>query len=353
MKNTFKLAVGIAFAAALANASITYTCDATIGVDGPAGLCTTLNTTIAGLYSSTFTSASLGNVNVYIKYGSTGLASSLQYYTNVSYTSYVNALISHEGDANDVTAVASLGGNVTNPVVAGDGVALTSALESSLGLTSADGGPFGISSITGNPCTLLSANCYNTIITVTNAASTWYYRSGVQGGGTYDFFSAVEHETDEVLGTSSCITGSGNNAATITTSVNCTNGPPTTGVNPADLFRYVGNSTTRSYLGSANGSAACFSINGGTTDIACYNNSPNGADYGDWDGLALRIQNAYGTPGVNGTDITNDGGSEIAVLDAVGYNLNSTATPEPATFALLGASLLALGFARARRRNKN
>jgi len=163
--------------------------------------------------------------------------------------------------------------------------------------------------------------------------------------GTYDIYSAVEHETDEVLGTSSCITGS--DPSTIATSVNCTNGTPSTAVSPADLFRYSA-SGTRSYLGSANGSTAYFSIDGGVTDIANYNNSPNGADYGDWDSAALRVQNAYGTPDTTGTDITNDGGSEIAVLDAVGYNLVSS-TPEPGTIALLGGGLALLGLMRRRR----
>jgi hypothetical protein len=322
---------------------ITYTCDATVAADGPAGLCNTLNTTIAGLYSSTFTSASLGNVKLYIQYGSTPLASSVQFVTNVTYTAYVDALAAHELGANDVTAVASLGGDVNNPIASGDGIGLTSALETSLGLTSTGGGPFGILSTNQHACTLGTLNCYNGIITVTNAASTWYYRSGAQGSGTYDFFTAVEHEADEMLGTTSCISGAG------TTS--CNNGPPSTGISPSDLFRFVGSgSTTRSSSSSANGSIACLSINGGLTDIACYNNSANGADYGDWDLAALRVQNAFGTAGVNGTDITNDGGSEIALLDAVGLNLNSSAVPEPATFGLLGVSLFSLALMRFRRR---
>jgi hypothetical protein len=236
-----------------------------------------------------------------------------------------------------------LGGDVNNPVASGDGIGLTSALETSLGLTSTDGGPFGILSTTHGTCTLGTLNCYNGIITVTNVLSDWYYRSGSQGSGTYDFFTAVEHETDEMLGTSSCITGVG--------TTGCNNGPPGTGISPSDLFRFVGGgSTTRSSSSSANGSVACLSINGGLTDIACYHNSPDGADYGDWDSTVLRVQNAFGTPNANGTDITNDGGSEIALLDAVGLNLNSSAIPEPATFGLLGVSLASLALMGTRRR---
>jgi hypothetical protein len=71
------------------------------------------------------------------------------------------------------------------------------------------------------------------------------------------------------------------------------------------------------------------------------------------------VQDAEGSPDVN-LDISTDVGvnanhyprPEVAVLDAIGFNLATTATPEPATFGLLGASLLALGFAGARSRKK-
>lgn len=324
------------FASLPAQAGITFTCDsASFGADLP-GACNTLNTTIASLYVSVFSNA---NASIYIQYGSTGLGSSLQYYTNVSYNSYATALTNHETDATDATAVASLGGTTTNPVVAGDGVALTSALHSALGLS----GGLGIDSTNDNACTLGTSNCYNGVITITDNSGILYYRNGAQPGGTYDFYSVVEHEVDEILGTASCIVGS--SPANITTSANCTNGPPSTGVGAADLFRYSAPGT-RSYLSSANGTLAYFSIDGGNTNIAEYNNSPNGADYGDWGNTAIRIQNAFDTPGVNGFDITNDGGSEILVLDAVGYDM---AAPEPGTLTLFGAGAAALAFLKLRK----
>lgn len=94
--------------------------------------------------------------------------------------------------------------------------------------------------------------------------------------------------------------------------------------------------------------------------IANYNNCPSGGDYGDWLSIyPYLVQDAVGSPDVN-LDISTDVGinvnhyprPEVAVLNAIGFDLRSTAAPEPATFGLLGASLLALGFAGARRRNK-
>jgi len=315
-----------------ASGAITYSCASNIDATF-AGTCNTLNTTIAGIYGSTFTNA---NASIYITYGSTGLASSLQFLDNVTYTAYANALAAHEGDANDATAVGSLGGNVTNPVAGGNGVTLTGTLAAALGLS----GGIGITTSSAS-CTLGTLGCYNGIVTLTSAANTFYYRQGGSHSTLYDFFTAVEHETDEVLGTGSCINGVG------TLGVGCTNGSPSTAVSAPDLFRWA-SAGTRSDKNSANGSTAYFSINSGTTNIAGYNNSPGGADYGDWDGASGRVQNAFGTPGAASVDITNDGGSEISVLDAVGYNLQSP-VPEPATIGLVGVLLLG-GLAYRRRR---
>jgi hypothetical protein len=264
------------------------------------------------------------------------LASTLQYFTNVSYSIYETALVAEEDDANDTTAIASLGGSATNPVVGSDGVALSSALATVLGLAT-QAGSVGIAP-SGAACLLGSPGCYNGRITVSDAANTWYFRSGAQPAGTYDFYSAVEHETDEVLGTVSCLVGDNNNASTITTSLNCRNGTPSLAVAAADLFRY-GSPGVRSYLTSANGTGAYFSIDGGVTNVASYNNQPNGEDYGDWTPSPLRVQNAQGTPDKSGFDITNDGGSEIEVLDAVGYNLKTVTVPEPGTSGMLPSAL--------------
>lgn len=312
--------------------TILFTCNANIDAT-VAGTCGTLNTTITGLYASTFTNA---NASIFIQYGATGLGGSNQFQETVSYSAYRAALTAHESGANDVTAVGSL--TLGNPVVPGNGVAVTSALAAALGL------PGGIGITTSNTtCTPGNPGCYNGIITLSNTPGTFYYRSGAQAGGTFDFFSVTEHEIDEILGTPSCLTTLSGSPAI---SAGCTNGG--TGVGAVDLFRYA-SAGTRSYLSTANGSTAYFSIDGGATNIAGYNNSPNGADYGDWDSSSLRVQNAFGTSSTNGLDITNDGGSEINVLDAVGFNLTSE-VPEPGTAGLFGSSLALLARFAFRRR---
>ncbi len=122
-----------------------------------------------------------------------------------------------------------------------------------------------------------------------------------------------------------------------------------TDASPADLFRY-GTALTPSFLTTANGSSAYFSIDGGFTQIAQYAaNTPGSGDYGDWvyNGV-VKVQDGAASPGVN-ADITNDGGSEIAVLNAVGFNL---ATPEPSTLGIFGMSLAILVLAGVWRRSR-
>ena len=337
MKTTGLRRVAIAFGALICaslpafGSTILFACNGNVDT-AHGGTCATLNTTIAGLYSTTFTNA---NASIYLQMGNTGLGSSLQYYDTQTYANYYAALAAHESGINDATAVGSLGGGVTNPVNAGDGVALPSALAAALGLP----GGTGID-LANNPCVLGTGGCYNGIITISDTAPLNYRDSSLLAN-QYDFYAVVEHEVNEILGTSSCI-------ATVSSapglSANCGNGG--NGVAAADLFRYSAPGV-RSYISQGNGTSAYFSINGGVTNIAGYNNTPNGADYGDWDSASLRIQNAFGDPGVSAGDITTDGRSEIMVLDAVGYNLE--AVPEPGTVALFSSGLVLLAFASRRR----
>ena len=71
------------------------------------------------------------------------------------------------------------------------------------------------------------------------------------------------------------------------------------------------------------------------------------------------MQDTFGCDSKGGMSIANDGGVEIAMLDAVGYNLTATGktlsatgtgTPEPGTFATLGTGAGLVWFMSRRRR---
>ena len=331
MKFGIGLLFGLLASMPVFGAGISYDCASNIETS----TCTYLNNNIAGLYAGVFTNA---NANIYIQYGSTGLGSSAQIYNSTTFNDYLSALTSHEGDVNDATAVATLQGGEPSIFNGGD-IFLTSALDAALGLSGGIGTDASL-----NSCTLGPSNptCYNGVITLAPPASlptgqSYYYRTGQQASTAYDIYSVVEHETDEILGTSSCIGTLSSAAADVC--AHHTDSPA-----PADLFRYSA-AGTRSFVSQGSGSSAYFSINGGTTSIASYINSPNSGDYGDWSTNCTHIQDATGCLGQS-YDITSDGRVEITVLDAVGYNL---VTPEPGTFGVFGLGLFVVVQYRRRR----
>ena len=348
------LAFGVAFSASLANAgTVTYTCDPSVA----AATCTYLNTAIAGHYSSTFTNT---NANIYITYGTTGLAETEQYFNFVTYDQYVAAFTSIPSpNSVQVSALSALNTYDAGPYGGGN-VNLTVALAAALGLTGdVQNGATGITS-SGGACTPGTAGCYNAIITVTNDPGTpLYYDNlgGTEPSDAYDYYATVEHETDEVLGASSCVGTAGINPAGLVTrsivkgvknvfhftnpngaaglSDGCGSGVPSA----VDLYRYsgAGDLILDSSLSTAPG--AYFSYNGGTTNGAngragtakVYNTLANGDDYADFVssspdcGTNQAVQDAEGCPGEDaGLTILNDGGGEINILNAVGYSLATT-----------------------------
>jgi hypothetical protein len=331
--------------------TLSYTCAPSVA----AATCTYLNTTVASDYDSTFTDA---NADIYIEYGSTGLAASESSLNDVTYSSYVGALTANaDQDALQASALSALNSNDASVYGSGK-VALTAALESALGL----GTPTGVTS-TGSACSIGGAGCYDGIIIVTNNPLTPLYYDNLGGPeppDAYDFYGTVEHETNNLLGTASCIDTEG-----LLSDACSAAGPGTPSA--ADLYRYSapGSLIPDSSLSSTPG--AYFSYNGGATNGAVglggspkyYNTLPNGEGYADFNpsvpdcGTNLAVQDATGCPGEDaGLSILNDGGSEINILNAVGYDRTITATPEPGTVALslLGIVLLLLmrkRFARA------
>jgi hypothetical protein len=331
-----------------ASGSLVYTCDNTVDATA-AGTCAYLNGTIAGLYNNTFSNVT---ANIYVEQGITNLGESDTAVDFLPFSQYLSVLTnSSSGNAVDSGAIAALN-SLDKLVYGNDSVVITSALAGALGFSGASG-----LTASDELCTIGDSGCYAGIITVTTPAnlppgqSLYYRQIGGSQANAYDYYSIVEHETDEVLGTISCM-------ETSTTLSDACDGivgaNPGTGTPSAiDLFRYnsVGNlALNNAYLGLGQSpgppgapAGAYFSWNGGATNGAngaVFNTLANGDDYADFATPACsHVQDARGCFG-HSFDITTDGNAEINMLDAVGYNL---ATPEPGTIILLGVGLLCIG----------
>ncbi len=246
----FKTPLLLLLCAGFSPAAITYTCDPSIDAR-QSGLCNTLNTTIASLYSKTFTDA---NAQIFITFGNTGLGSSSQYLNYITWDQYLNALTTRANASNNAiqkAAVTALN-SYAAPLYRGGNVEITSAFGRSLGFSRMTG-----TTSDGKPCTPGTNGCYDAVVTITNDKSTpLYFRVGTEPRDAYDFFGTVQHETNEVLGVSSCIDTTG---SVLTNS--CDKGAPAA----IDLFRYsaVGKLVAINSLSTAPG--AYFSYDGGAT----------------------------------------------------------------------------------------
>jgi hypothetical protein len=346
---------------------VTYICDPnTISQ----GLCEAINNTVGGEYGQLFANA---NAKIYIQMGhvnSSVVGTNFQFYNTVDYSAYYNALnagISGEADASAVSSLPA-GGPFANPIAPGYQISLTSALDAALGFSGARGVCVsdGLDCLPALGCAIGSAspdsNCFNGIITISDSKN-FYFGSGTYSPGDYDFFTVVRHETNEVLGTGSCVQG-----GTLLISHTCLNG--LWGISPADLFRYAGLGQRGFSIGllqdvTFSGTSAYFSIDGGKTSIAALYSSTDGPDYGDLATVCEHVQDSVGcsdwsrTTDQRGATLMNDGGVEIAMLDAIGYQLTAQGqvlsaanlyTPEPSSVGLLSVGLGVSGVVWRRRR---
>lgn len=310
---------------------IVFTCDPNI----PVAHCSYLNETVGANLNGSFTNA---NAAVYILYGATGLGSSTQYINFITYNQFVGALSANPNKSPaQTTALASLNTFDSGPYGAGK-VEVTAALGTMLGF------PGSVTGITAPPnatsCTLGTPGCYDLFVTVTNDPNTPIYydeQGGTEAPDAYDFYSVVAHEVNEALGTSSCI-GSGSGSLVD----GCGAGVPSA----VDLFRYNSAGTLDLVTAPNNTPGQYFSYDGGSTNpgkgvggtALYYNNLSDGGDYADYLSsdpcqANYAIQDAQGCPGNDaGRSILNDGGSEIAILNVLGYIIPETVTTAIPTF---------------------
>ena len=151
----------------------------------------------------------------------------------------------------------------------------------------------------------------------------WQYtQTGGIAAGAYDFVGVALHEITHALGRVSYEFVA----------------PNTPFLTPLDLVRYNCGSTT---LNSTSGSTACFSINGGITDLAVF--SPT-SDSADLNGATIDPFNAFMSSGTTYT-MTSLGNQ---MMQSIGWTL-STAVPEPGTVYLIGVSFIAMIVARRRK----
>lgn len=286
-----------------ANLIISPTFDSTITSDPHAAAIEgAINTAISSFESDIATNIT---VNITFKEMSSGLGETQFSLYSVPYSTFYSALHASETSSVDSLALANLPGGANNPVTGVPYIVMKSANIKALGITG---------SLTSPDATI----SFNTSITTQGSAT-----------GPYDLLPVAEHEIDEALGLGSTL---GLNLSS----------PYNNYPSPEDLFRYDGSGNRSFTLADT---PAFFSLDG-VTQLAQFNTTGSG-DYGDWGSTTgetsspAKVQDAAATPGSHPAL-----GVELTALDAIGYNL---ATPEPATFALIGGALLLIA-AKLRRR---
>lgn len=143
-----------------------------------------------------------------------------------------------------------------------------------------------------------------------------YTFSGAVKAGTYDFVAVAQHEIEEVLGRISGISSA--NPSFLT---------------PFDLFRYTAPGvSTHSYS-----ALSYFSIDGGATKLAIFNNAPYGGDRGDFNGAAADVDNAFLSAGQTDNVLQDD----FTILDVLGYTAipGANTQPTPTSTQLIVAHL--------------
>jgi hypothetical protein len=233
---------------------------------------------------------------------------------SVAYANFITALTADKKTANDTVAVANL--------------PLASALPNNplrLDPSSANGRAVGLNTPGAMNSTGVvgTGGTFDGIVTLNSSQPFQLSRVGGIASNKYDILQSIEHEMDEVLGLGSVLpstTDFTGNAA----------------VRPEDLFRYSAPGLLS--LSSSGSVSSYFSINGGVSNLAPFNQN-SGGDYGDWGASATPlVQLAFSSPGTQ-SDVSATSPEGVA-LDVIGYDLQPV--PEPSAVALLGLGVFGI-----------
>jgi hypothetical protein len=209
-----------------------------------------------------------------------------------SYATYVGALMADGKTANDATALAHL------PLPLATDMVVTSADARALGQNK--------SGALDDHGRLNVGGTFDGIVTINSLRAFAFDRQSLTAN-RYDARQAIEHEIDEVLGLGSFLP-------------QMTDVLGKSAVRPEDLFRYSAPGVV-SYTVNPN-ATSYFAIDGGTTEIAGFNQNANG-DFGDWLSVPCPnphplVQLAFTCPD-QPVDVSATSPEGIA-LDVIGYD---------------------------------
>jgi hypothetical protein len=291
----------------------------------------------SGIQSASNTMGSLfGNpvtVNILFQYNNSVLGQVNPATYTVPYATYAGLLqanaATNPANSTLATAVAHLSsGNDSNGTLP---ILSTSANLRALGLTAAIGN-LTSSGVTG------PSGSYDAIVTVGNLS----YSSNGPGFNSQGV-GEVEHLVNEVLG------GGGAGSTLGTPSQNSAFGP-------LDLYRYastgstIANITTTPSYTTSSGAVAGFSVNGGATGIAQFNQAGSGSEYGDFANVgSCQIQDAFGC---GATPVFSTSSPEYLMLEAIGYDPVTAAVPESSTWGMMMLGFASIGVIAYRRKSK-
>jgi hypothetical protein len=306
------------------------------GAGVPAAAVTDFNSLIA-TYEGAFANDITVNLNVNwanLSPGDLGASSTLEYFA--SYSAWTTALgndsSANPGNVYLATAVPSL--PTSDPI--GNGIVL---------LRSADAKALGLVNPNGDTQP-------DSTLTFSNTGNFEY--SGVATPNAFDFADIAAHELDEALGIGLALTGIPDYGALPACALKDSSG---TCYEAEDFFRYSAPETRDITTNPT--AVVYFSYNGGTTNVAQFNQDNNaggsqGADRNDWvygnggcpaSAPGPYIQDAIGCP--NGAIAVGQAGSpEFIALDTLGYD----PTPEPSSILLSIGGFCCLGVLRAARK---